>query len=254
IQRVIAGAAIDGVTAGPAAQSGGRSGPMEFVVALRAAEGDRRGAGRLRGQQDIDGVVRVDVAGVRKHGRFGAEHILVSKRGGEARDAVALDDPAIGIEDHDAAVLMIWVDARHVIVGNREQRVGVKDEDAGGAPHDRVIDVGDRIVVDRALRPGKGARRTNLHAVLAGRFPVTVPVIVLSWISTVSVAPLTKMPSFWKLLTVECSIVTVWGPLPPWLLSWLVAMIAMLRWAPGSWSETIFETATPLMTASELST
>ena len=134
-------------------------------MALRATEGDRRRAGGIRGQQDIDGVVRVGIAGVRKHGRFRAEHILIGKRGGEAGDAVALNNRAIGIEDHDAAVLIIWVDARHVIVGNRERRVCVVDEDAGGAPV-RVVDVGDRIVVDRALRPGKGARRANLHAVL----------------------------------------------------------------------------------------
>jgi len=50
-------------------------------------------------------------------------------------------------------------------------------------------------------------------------FAVWAPTMVLSWTLAVSVEPLTKMPVFWKPLTVEFSISTVWAPVPPWATS-----------------------------------
>ena len=77
-----------------------------------------------------------------------------------------------------------------------------------------IADVGDGVVVDRGVGAVEVAitdgaeQRPDLDAVLGG-VAVWAPMTVLSWMLAVSVDPLTKMPSFWKPLTVEFWISTV---------------------------------------------
>ena len=223
-QRVIAGAGVDVIVPAETRQRVGGGGAKQLVVAFRCAEGDRRCSRRLREQHDIGGIVGVDVAGVRKHRGFGAVRgIVVAEPDVEGRDGVVLHDSAVGIEQEDAVVLVVRVGAegrvaRHGIVGDLD-RAAVEDQNAGGAAREGVgrrgivvSDVGDRVVVDRGLVPAKSPsptrrQRADLDGVLRLAWRSASRRWLLSWMLTVSVAPLTKMPVFWKSLTVEFSMV-----------------------------------------------